>query len=287
MLQDAYIKSFLEIPVVLGIALCQAKFVSYSYFKEQIQNHPQKSELIKNIRDNIFSSPEDVDFFEFNVKDYHAYVYQLDEKHRILIIVLHENNVVKSFRAKQLQVKLEKDVNLTIQIFKEFSNFDFIPDRFIQCTKEKNQKLDSVKNHSEKKSEDEISIIQILDALNFLSHFVCGYLGPKITSNFWNISRPKNEWLKQFEIKFDSEIIFQGNSEEITKALHVLSIREWTRNFMKQCCKLIRDLPERLEKENINGDYRKIISIYTSEYLSEFSKFSVNSDESLFGDELL
>lgn len=289
MLKDAYIKNFLEIPVVLGIALCQEKLVTYYYLKAQIQGHPQKSALINQIRDAVFSAPEDIDFFECSIQNYHAYLYQLNEKYRILTLVLHENNVVKSFRAKQLCTKLQENIDTTLQLFKELSNHHSISGQSIQSIRETDseeniQEINSIHNDSEKIVDSSLDIGQILNALNLLSQFVCCYLGPKVTSNFWNISRPKDEWLNQFEIKFSSEIIFSGNLEESISPLKTLSIREWTRNFMKQCCQLIRDLPERLKKENINEEYRKIISVYTSEYIHEVSKLSVSSSESLFED---
>ncbi len=289
MLQDAYIKSFLEIPVVLGITLCQAKFVTNSYFKEPLQKDLQKKELIHSIRSIIFGLPEDADFLEFSVQDYYAYLYRLDDKYKILTLVLHDNNVVKSFRAKQLCAKLQEDINLTIKIFDELSNQDSLPEQIIKEVHagDSVQKFSQIYSHASKKIISEPDLDLILDALNYLSHFVCSFLGPKITSNFWNISRPKNEWLFQFEIKYSSEIIFCGDPDKKINPLAILSVREWTRNFMNQCCQLIRDLPERLEKESINEDYRRIISIYTSEYLQEMSNFSGSSNESLFGDNFL
>jgi hypothetical protein len=289
MLQDAYLKSFLEIPVVLGIALCQAKLVKSYHFKEPLQQNSQNNELINSVRNTIFTLPENIEFLEFSVQDYYAYLYQLNEKYRFLALVLHDNNVVKSFRAKQLCTKLKEDTNLTVKIFNELSNHNFSSEHFIQEVPafDNTQKSSQSHEHFSKEISDELGLDLILSSLNYLSYFVANYLGQKITSNFWNISRPENEWLVQFEIKYNCEIIFHGDHDQKINSLAILSVREWTRRFINQCCKLIHDLPTRLEKESINEDYRKIISIYTPEYLQEMINFSGSSNESLFGETLL
>lgn len=288
MLQDAYINNFLEIPVVLGIMLCKEKFVTNAYFKELIQESSQKKELASSIRSIIFNLPENTDFQEFSVKDYYAYLYRLNKNHRILVLVLHENNVVKSFRAKQLCQKLQEDINLTVKIFNDLLSKNLLPKNPILADDlgDKKPSEIAISHNYSSKPNNEIELSLILASLNYLSKFSCNFLGSKIVSNFWNISRPDNKWLLQFEIKLYAEIIFSGDPQEKVGPIAVLNVREWTRQFMNQCCQLIRDLPERLEKENMNEDYRKIISIYTSEYLKDIQSLEGDSGESLFDDAL-
>jgi hypothetical protein len=289
MFQDSYLKSFLEIPVVLGVALCQSKLLKSYYFKESLQQSLRKNELTNSIRSTIFALPDDTNFFEFSVQNYHAYLYQLNKEYRFLALVLRDNNVVKSFRAKQLCIRFQEDIDLTIKIFNELSKNDLLSEHFIQEVPavDNIQKPSQGYGQSNPEIFNELELDLILSALNYLSHFVSNYLGQKITSNFWNISRPENEWLFQFEINCNCEIKFRGDRDNKINSLAILSLREWTRRFMNQCCKLIHDLPKRLEKEIINEDYRKIIAIYTPEYLQEMRNFSDSISESLFGENLL
>lgn len=288
MLHDEYIKNFLEIPVVIGISLCQSKLIASSYFKKEFDERLNKKELTINIKNIISDLPKDLDFFEFSIKDFYGYIYRLDEIYRILIIVVHDNNVVKTFRAKQLCNKLQEDIHQTIKIFNDLSEQSIPNKQFIQenILFDDSRKNKLTYEYISKETYDEPDLDLILAALNYLSQFVCSFLGPKITSNFWNISRPEYEWLSKFEIKYSSSIVFIGDSSQKINPISILHIREWTRKFMNQCCQVIRDLPERLEKEKIDDSYRKIISIYTSEYLQDMNNFSGDSSESLFGDTL-
>ncbi len=288
MLLDSYLSSYLEIPVVLGIGFCQSKLLMYSYLKDQIHEQPETEDLITQIRRSLCHIPESDTFFETPVLNYHLYLYSLGDQYRFLTLVLHENNVIKSFRASQLQQKLQENIQTTKQLFKELSTQRSILGQPISTLQKEQKpetlgKFSSANNENPSLLDQSIAINEVLAALNALSRFTCQYLGPKITSNYWNLARPKNQWLNNFEIKYSAAIAYRGDRSEAIHPLQILALREWTQNFMKQSNSIVRNLPELFEKEGISESHRKILSIYTSQYLHDHIIPDLDQDESLFG----
>ncbi len=279
MLLDSYIKSYLEISVVLGIGICHSKTIKSLYLNDFINDQPEKDELVVKLNHALFHSSAENDFYEAPLINYHFYLHTLGDQYQFITIVLHDNNVIKSFRAKQLQRKLQEDINLSLDIFKELSTKRTLIGKPISSL---------IKDHQSNQLSQEVSVhtVKIEDAvagLNALSKFARQYVGPKIISNYWNLSKPDKEWLGQFEIKRSGAIVFRGNRADIINPLQILLLREWTQNFMKQCHTIIRDLPERFEKAGLSEEHRKILSIYTSSYLHD-QIISNQQNESLFGD---
>lgn len=279
MFLTSYIKSYIEIPLVLGLGLCQSKLLKYNYFKDQVTD-----DLIIQIKNNIFSLNLDNEFNEFEIKNHQIYLYKINSIYTFVTLVFHDNNVIKSFRAKQLQEKFKVDIDATLELFQDLS---IQPDLYIALGQrprlDQNQpEFNETFDYNPSNSELDINIEEALAALNTLSQFICRYLGPKITSNFLNLSQPKDEWIKNFEIKYSATVTFRGDKTEIVKPLKILLLRNWTQNFMRQCYQLVRDLPNKFEKEDLCEKHRKIISIYTSDYLNLENSSSHTENEGLF-----
>ena len=291
MLLRSYVDSYLEIPVVLGVALCQAKVLRYLYLKDLPHSLESPEELIEKTRYTLFRASTDVDFFEAPLLTYYLYLFKLDQKHQFMTIVLHDNNVIKSFRAKQLQQKLQENIRETLRIFKDLSTHEANTGKPLSNPTTISQVEIPLKSGTANSSnslnvttETATNVDQVLEALNALSQFACQYLGSKITSNYWHLSRPKNDWLQNFDIQYSAEIVFAGNRYDSINPLQILAIRAWTQNFMRKCHTIIRDLPERFEKTGIRDEHRKIIAIYTTNYLHDNSSAAESSNTSLFGD---
>lgn len=280
----SFIRSYLEIPVVLGLGLCRSKMMHHGYFKDQIRQDPRHEEVLSKIRYTLSSASETLDFYEAPILNYHLYLHQLDETQQLLTLVVHKNNVIQSFRAPQLIRKLKENLDEGKTLLKELSAHKSLSGKAInQKTKSSTSTMQGM-NSEENLCLDDISIQDALTALNGLSRFAKQYIGPKIVANYWQISRPKHEWLKRFDIKYSASIRFNGDNSDFITPIQILILREWTQNFMNQCHTVVQDLPKQFESENIPDRSRKILSIYTSEYLKHQKEAKNYQSESLFGD---
>ncbi|MCM1983815.1 hypothetical protein [Lyngbya confervoides] len=294
---DSYLRSYLEIPVVLGVALCQDKKPKYLFLDNQLNSCSEKIRLMGRLKEILLTTDKisvDGDPVEMPISNYYLYLYPLDEKHDFLTLVLHENNVIKSFRAKQLQRKLREDIALSLQYFQELSTKRSILGQHVGTETRERIASDKSNGKSNGKSnerdsdftQENLSIDEVLTALNDLSRFVARYLGTKITSNYWNLAKPEDKYLSSFTIRYSAEISYSGQPSDSINPLGILALRKWTQSFMKLCYGVVNDMPERFEKEGINEKYRKIISIYTSDYLHGEGAVT-GQEESLFGDLLI
>ena len=262
MLLDSYIKSYLDISVVLGIGICHSKVIKSLYLNDCVNQSSERTELVAKLNHTLFNSPSEGDFYEAPFINYHLYLHNLRDQYEFITLVLHDNNVIKSFRAQQLQKKLQKDIKVSLDIFEELSTQRTLLGKTVT------RPTDDKSTHSPES--DFLHNITVEDAvvgLNALSKIVSQYIGPKIIANYLNQSKPNKAWLKKFEIQGSGAIVFQGQYAERINPIQMLSLREWTQNFMKQCQTIILDLPECIEKAGLSDKHRKILSIYTSNYL--------------------
>lgn len=275
------IQSFLDQPEVVGIALMQGRIIPYFYVKENFVSPEKRIELIRHFRNNILETPALSDSLEFQINSYHAYTYKINNNLTLLIISFQDSVIVKSMINRILKSALENDLGVTIKSFENLTK------KIVQPIKKEPEFQPSQKeiqtstiNSNESQAENH-SIEEVVEMLNDLSQTVCCYLGPKITSNFWQLTRPKHEWLSQFNIKSNANIEFIGLKQNFVSPLQHLIIREWTNKFMNQCSQIVRDLPTMIDQQLQNKKHRNMISILPSGYLNELEYLS-HKDNSLF-----
>lgn len=272
------IQNFLNIPDVLGIALMQGRVIPYFYIKEQIFSSEKRIDLIRSFRKNVLEVPGLSNALEFQLDDYYAYTFKLNDTLTLLAISHQKSSIVQSMANKILKSAFQEDVDITVKSFESLTKkvlHSPLPKPVIS------DKLNSEKKNAAQFTEELYSIEECVVTLNDLSQFVCNYLGPKITSNFWIMTRPGREWLSNFQIKSSAKIEFLGSVQTSVSPLQHLFIREWTNAFMNQCSQIIKDLPSRVDQDFLNKKQRKMISIMPHGHLNEISSLSAE-DQQLF-----
>ncbi len=109
----------------------------------------------------------------------------------------------------------------------------------------------------------QVSLKDMLVALNELSKTTTHYLGATIVSNYWKSSRPAVEWLSYLEVDRAGQITCSTSmpaeaSQPLTPE-QLKWLREWVEAFIKKCSRVIRDFPSVIQKMELNANQRSLL----------------------------
>lgn len=109
----------------------------------------------------------------------------------------------------------------------------------------------------------QIDLREILAALNQLSQFTTQYLGTAVITNYWKSSRPKQEWMENFQVDRSAKITFaspnaSGVRQPITPEQHQW-VRDWVTAFTKRCSQVIRDFPSIVDQNALNERQKSLL----------------------------
>jgi hypothetical protein len=276
------IQNFLGQSEVIGIALMQGRIIPYFYVKENFIDPETRVELIRHFRSNILETPTLSNCLEFEIDSYYAYTYKINESLTLLIISFQKSITVKAMITNILNPAFQEDLDVTIKLFEQLTKKILQPVKTDSILMMGDKEISlSPQVFADKPIEEDYSIEELVETLNTLSQTVCSYLGPKITSNFWQLTRPNHEWLCKFTVKSNANINFSGSIKNVVSPLQHLLIRDWTNKFANRCSRIIRDLPSIIDQRFQDKKYRKIISILPNGYLNEI-EYSSSKENSLF-----
>ncbi len=245
------IKQFFNLSGVigLGIVLLDKELQPYFYFKERLSGEEKQSlsQSIIRLIDAAVKSPS-FDFFEFPVREYYAYTYNINPQVSLLVITLRDMAAIKLLAANFLRTALQKDVDNTITTFKLLAN-NYQPTAVAPAIAAAKLKLDN--DSAKVPSQENVTIKDFLDLLNQVSEFTSKYIGAKLTINCWQLTRPNFEELENFHIN-GTEITFSGEITEDISCLQRYWIKEWVLAFIRQGCKIIKNLPILIDEKCLN-----------------------------------
>ena len=257
-MQQEILKKFWNLPGVLGVAIIYGQGKPYFYVKTKILDW-EKQAITQVFMQVVTTNLQKVDDFEFKVMGYYAYTYKLTSQLTILVLATNSSSVeIKLMAVNQLKAALQEDIGNAITTFDLLSKK--IPEpRAVATAKPANSY--ELRDNSNTPLKVNVTIEELLLALNHLSRFSSNYLGAKLTANNWQLTRPKFDWLDNFRINSSAEIVFSGTITEYVSASQHQWVKEWTAAFIKRCAQIIQDLPTMIEK--IGLDERKKILLLT------------------------
>ena len=85
------------------------------------------------------------------------------------------------------------------------------------------------------------TVRELLAKLNSLCQHSSKYLGNVMTTKYLVSSRPKSEWLQQFTIDQDCQIVFSENLDIISTAKELQLFQKWQNSFIKSCSVIVKD----------------------------------------------
>lgn len=253
------IEDFLSIPGVLGVALiCQQCLQQsvlsqasqlYLYIKDITLDENKKQLLTQDIKQNIAKVPERIDFFKFRIVEHYACTYKLNSDFTLLVLTSTDIAAVqlRPLAAKQLKARLQQDIDATIATFKFLT----------QSSQHTAVGLEDAGNYQNQSLD--ITVEDLLNALNSLSQFSSDYIGKKIVTNYWQSTRPSFEWLDNFHLNHAAKIEFSGVIKEPITALQHQSLKDWTAAFIKKCSQIIQDFPKMIEKKGLDEQNQRLL----------------------------
>lgn len=268
MIEDT-ICNFLNLPGVIGLGLfqIQGQVETYLHFKQQLIGHEKQSLTgsITRIVEHLVKSP-DLEFFEFPLWGYYAYVYKINKAVTLLVLTVQYLPAIKLLPAKQLQTALKKDINNTITTFQLLSKNNFnTSSPAITVRSKPNSQAVTVQN------EDKFTIKDFLALFNKISKFSINYLGVKLTTNCWQSTCPNFEWLKSFKVNYSAEITFAGEGTECISNIQYYWLKEWTTAFIKQSSKIIKDFPVLLEVKCLTEREKRLLLLPINQEVKNYS----------------
>jgi uncharacterized protein YjbI with pentapeptide repeats len=94
------------------------------------------------------------------------------------------------------------------------------------------------------KTVEAIALDELLAQFNYLIGSSNRFLGPTITTKYFNSSRPDYSWLNQFQIDPKNHICFVGTVSGFVSLEQLDYFRQWIDSFTQTCSKIIRNFPE-------------------------------------------
>jgi hypothetical protein len=291
------VQDFLNLPGIAGVALVDGRSRPYFCGVDQTLNFQQKEALAQGIQQVIETTPADFDVFEFQFSEHQVYIYKLN--HGIILLVLADSDLVFADYGQvitQLKLELQNDITNAIANFRllagniTLSKHNYWksqsnaiankPDKFIEpaqfessSTNALNGKLHPSQINSSQTNNSQISspvttdlkpdLKELLIALNHFSSLATQYLGPTMVANYWQASRPNNEWLDQFQVDRTARIMFvnqlsSDGSLTITSDQHQW-LQTWVKTFIERCSKVIRDFPRLVNTMNLTDRQKALL----------------------------
>lgn len=287
------VEDFLNLPGIAGVALMDRRSRPYFCGVDSTLNFQQKEALAQGIRQVVETTPESFESFEFQFAATRVYIYKLASG--MILLVLTSNGLVYSDylpALQRLKAALTADLSTGVATFRLLAgNITLSPQEYWKPTAEEGTKSgptlrapvpvpktasgtstgsrNGFKNAPSPQPDAQnetyqVTLKEILAALNHLSGFTTQYLGVAVISNYWKTSRPQNiEWLNHFQINRKAEISFLGSSTHSesgqVKEQEIESIQSWVAAFINRCAKVIRDFPALVEQKALSPRQKELL----------------------------
>lgn len=291
------VKNFLNLPGIAGVALMDRRSRPYFCGVDSTLNFQQKEALAQGIRQVVETTPDSFESFEFQFAAHQVYIYKLASG-TILLVLTSSELVYSDYlpALQRLKAALRSDLSTGVATFRLLAgNITLSGQGYWKSPTEddetksgetfqtaRTQKTpasgtstgshNGFKNSAEpqqeaKNRQKQVTLKEILAALNHLSEFTTQYLGVAVISNYWKSSRPKDiEWLNYFEVNRKAEISFNASPTQSTVASdgkvreqEIEWLQSWVAAFINRCAKVIRDFPALVEQKALNPRQKELL----------------------------
>lgn len=113
-----------------------------------------------------------------------------------------------------------------------------------------------------------VKIEDLVVAFNQINQFSGSYLGSTLTFNAWQSTRPKFDWLDNFQLNRTKSIAFSGIITQTVDAIQLQWLQEWVTAFIYQISQTIKDFAISIEQKRIGelpgGALLSQVSCYSS-----------------------
>lgn len=240
---------------VVGITILYGPVEPYFYFKEQVRDW-EKQALMQMVLEAIVKTPRECKAFEFQAMGYHAYTYRLNTNLTLLVLTQINKLAIDLGVVKQLKTALQEDIDSAIKTFEALTKTTSNNKTYPAAKTTESYNLGKSPSTS---LEANVTLEELLNALNYLIKFTSKYMGKRLTIDYWKSTRPQLDWLENFEITSSAEISFSGVIKKPISTLQHMWIKEWAAAFIKHCSQIIQDLPTMIEQKGLDERKKSLL----------------------------
>lgn len=265
---------------VIGVAISQKLLLPYFSVKEQLLQSGNKQKLEQNLRQTLAKVPSTLDYLEFNVSEYFACAKHINNRCRLIILLINQNqNIFSSINHHINSISYLASV----QKFQVNHLLDVHQDLLAKNSDHSSSKglHNPLNMHASERVSEAISIDDFLCIANRLSDIVKDYLGAHITTNLWMETKPGYQYLNGFEINKHAQFEFRGNQEQIVTPTMHLGIKLWLNDFFERASTFIFNLPELIELACDEQNKSQVLSLIPATYRCKVGHIQ-NDDNCLF-----
>lgn len=96
-----------------------------------------------------------------------------------------------------------------------------------------------------------ITVAELLQMFNHLTQTGDHYLGPTMTTRYWQATRPQDDWLEQFEIDNTAKVTFRGSLQSVVTTTQLKLAQTWVIAFIKRCSLVVPSYTKMLDPSKL------------------------------------
>ncbi len=103
---------------------------------------------------------------------------------------------------------------------------------------------------------------ELVEFFNEISQFTKQYLGNMVVGNYWKSTRPKVEWLEQFEVDRSGKFLLSNPTLALQQPLTPEQqewVQQWLKAFVKRCAIVIRDFPALIQQMDLDERFKALL----------------------------
>jgi hypothetical protein len=235
------VKELVDIPGIVGVVITSQRKIPVFYLRSTFFS-PQSHQALGNCLRHFSIDHHPLESGEeFQAHDFFAYAYPIQPDAILIALVQQPNALLKTIIKNCIGHLKATNLETLIRAFQSFTALG--PDLTDVFENELAAPLPQSGSDLEFFAES-MTIHEAVEVLNRISQITCHYLGPKLTANFWQLARPQDEWLHQFQMNQNAQLQFKSNGTvELLTSQHRL-IQEWTIGFIQRSAEIIKNLTE-------------------------------------------
>lgn len=285
------IRDFLNLSGIAGFALIDKRSRPYFCGVDHALDYQQKEALARGILQVVDTIPDGFESFKFQFSNYQVHIHKLNPG-MILLVLTKSDLVYSAYKqsVKTLMIVLRENPADAIATFRLLTGTATLPGlshskanptsqnrTSAPTSHNSSQPLSSGRTEIEpapsngdrpevvpsSAASPDITLDDLLTALNTLSQVTTQYLGIYVVVNYWKSTRPSHEWLKQFQIERSGQFSLAHSTSQslqnVVTSQELLWIQEWVAAFVTRCSQVIRDFPSLINQKVLTNEQKALL----------------------------
>jgi hypothetical protein len=233
---------------VAGIAICELNSEFQLFTKRRLLAW-EKQAILQAIHQNLNEYAQNANHSHFTVMGNYARIY-IEFPFTPLIILTQSDNFIPP-SITDLQIALKQNYQQVITIFERLANSNIA---------QQAHKLSAYASHQNSELES-VTMQELINALNHLIVLCTKYMGQTMTIKYLEKSRPKNDWLSNFQVTKSNQVMFVGNPQQKLDQTQKILVKQWVKEFLRESSCFFASLPILLKQSGLTDKQKSILLI--------------------------